>query len=177
MTLWRISPVALLAEAFPYLILDARYERVREAGVIVSQAVLIAIGIDWDGRRQVLAVDLANRESRSSWRDFLLGLKARGLHGVEFVVADDHAGLRAALREVLAEAAYQRCYVHFLRNALDYVPRKVDDDCLQELRWLYDRRDLADGMRCLFLPDDPLGCGAGVVCVKFSKLGMVNERG
>jgi transposase-like protein len=55
-----------------------------------------------------------------------LGLKARGLHGVEFVVADDHAGLRAALREVLAEAAYQRCYVHFLRNALDYVPRKVD---------------------------------------------------
>src|SRR6201990_2239024 len=105
-----------LAEAFPYLILDARYERVREAGVIASQAVLIAIGIDWDGRRQVLAVELANRESRSSWRDFLLELKARGLHGVEFVVADDHAGLRAALRETLAEAAYQRCYVHFLRN-------------------------------------------------------------
>src|ERR1700723_1557260 len=125
-----------LVEAFPYLILDARYERVREAGVIASQAVLIAIGIDWDGRRQVLAVELANRESRSSWRDFLLGLKARGLHGGEFVVADDHAGLRAALREVLAEAAYQRCCVHFLRNALDYVPRRVDDDCLQELRWL-----------------------------------------
>jgi putative transposase len=120
-----------LGEAFPYLILDARYERVREAGVIASQAVLIAIGIDWDGRRQVLAVELANRESRSSWRDFLLGLKARGLHGVEFVVADDHAGLRAALREVLAEAAYQRCYVHFLRNALDHGPRRVDDDCLQ----------------------------------------------
>src|SRR5262247_78582 len=138
-----------LAEAFPYLILDARYERVREADVIVSQAVLIAIGIDWDGRRQVLAVELANRESRSSWRDFLLGLKARGLHGVEFVVADDHAGLRAALREVLAEAAYQRCYVHFLRNALDHVPRRVDDDCLQELRWLYDRRDLIEARRDL----------------------------
>ena len=73
-----------LAEAFPYLILDARYERVREAGVISSQAVLIAIGIDWDGRRQVLAVELANRESRSSWRDFLLALKTRGLNGVEF---------------------------------------------------------------------------------------------
>jgi putative transposase len=138
-----------LAEPFPYLILDARYERVREAGVITSQAVLIAIGIDWDGRRQVLAVELANRESRSSWRDFLLGLKARGLHGVEFVVADDHAGLRAALREVLAEAAYQRCYVHFLRNALDHVPRRVDDDCLQELRWLYDRRDLIEARRDL----------------------------
>jgi len=97
----------------------------------------------------VLAVELANRESRSSWRDFLLALRARGLNGVEFVVADDHAGLRAALREVLAEAAYQRCYVHFLRNALDYVPRRVDDDCLQELRWLYDRRDLTEARRDL----------------------------
>lgn len=64
-------------------------------------------------------------------------------------VADDHAGLRAALREVLAEAAYQRCYVHFLRNALDHVPRKVDDDCLQELRWICDRRDLAEARRDL----------------------------
>jgi len=117
---------------------------VREGGEIAGQAVLIAIGIDWDGRRQVLGVELASRESRSSWRDFLTGLRERGLAGVEFVVADHHAGLRAAIREVLPEAAYQRCYVHFLRNALDYVPRKVDDDCLQELRWLYDRRDLAE---------------------------------
>jgi putative transposase len=133
-----------LHEPFPYLILDARYEKVREAGVVMSQAVLIAIGIDWDGRRQVLAVEIANRESGSAWKAFLLALKSRGLDGVEFVVADDHAGLRAAIREVLAGAAYQRCYVHFLRNALDHLPRKADDDCLQELRWLYDRRDLAE---------------------------------
>ena len=138
-----------LEEAYPYLILDARYERVREAGVIRSQAVLVAVAVGWDGRRSVLGVELANRESRSSWRDFLLRLKERGLHGIEFVVADDHAGLRAALREALSEAAYQRCYVHFLRNALDYVPRKVDDDCLQELRWLYDRRDLGEARRDL----------------------------
>jgi transposase-like protein len=117
--------------------------------VIVSQAVLIAIGIDWDGRRQILGVELANRESRSSWRDFLRGLKARGLNGVELVVSDDHAGLKAAIREVLPEAVWQRCYVHFLRNALDYVPRKVDDDCLQELRWLYARRDLAEALNDL----------------------------
>src|SRR5512143_3284436 len=133
-----------LGEAFPYLILDARYEKVREAGVIASRAVLIAIGIDRDGRRQVLGVELANRESR---RDFLLGLRARGLAGVEFVVADDHAGLKAAIREVLPEAAYQRCYVRFLRNALDYVPRKVDDDCLRKLRRVYDRRELAEARR------------------------------
>src|SRR5579885_840693 len=136
-----------LKEAFPYLVLDARYERVREAGVIQSQAVLIAVGIDWEGRRQILAVELANRESRSSWRDFLLALRERGLDGVEFVVSDDHPGLKAAIREVLPEAVWQRCYVHFLRNALDYVPRKVDDDCLQELRWIYDRRDLAEVRR------------------------------
>ena len=136
-----------LAEPYPYLILDARYERVREGGVIASQAVLIAVAVDGEGRRQVLAVELANRESRSSWRDFLLALKQRGLHGVEFVVSDDHPGLKAAIREVLAEAVWQRCYVHFLRNALDYVPRKVDDDCLMELRWFYDRRDLAEVRR------------------------------
>ena len=133
-----------LAEPFPYLILDARYEKVREGGVVMSQAVLIAIGIDWDGRRQILAVDMANRESRSSWKDFLLGLRRRGLHGVEFVVADDHAGLRSAVREVLTEAAFQRCYVHFLRNALDHLPRKHDDDCMTELRWIYDRRKLTE---------------------------------
>lgn len=80
-----------LTEPYPYLIVDARYERVREAGVIRSQAVHIAIGIDWDGRRQVLAVELANRESASSWREFLAGLKGRGLHGVEFVVSGPRA--------------------------------------------------------------------------------------
>ena len=138
-----------LDEPFPYLILDARYEKVRESGIVVSQAVMIAVGIDWDGRRQILAVEMANRESRTSWKDFLVGLRDRGLHGVELVVADDHAGLRAAIREVLTEAAFQRCYVHFLRNALDHLPRKADDDCLQELRWLYDRRSVDEARRDL----------------------------
>jgi putative transposase len=136
-----------LEEPFPYLIVDARYERAREGGVIASQAVLVAIGVDWEGRRQVLGVEVANRESRSSWKTFLEGLRARGLHGVEYVVSDDHAGLKASIREILPEAAWQRCYVHFLRNALDYVPRKVDDDCLMELRWFYDRRDISEVRR------------------------------
>jgi len=138
-----------LDEVYPYLILDARYEKVREDGVIRSQAVLIAIGINWEGQRQVLAVELANRESATSWKEFLVMLKQRGLHGVEFVVSDDHAGLKRAISEVLPEAAWQRCYVHFLRNALDYLPRKADDDCLQELRWIYDRRDIQEAQRDL----------------------------
>jgi len=138
-----------LDDEYPYLILDARYEKVREDAVIRSQAVMIAIGINWDGQRQVLAVETANRESQSSWKGFLTRLRQRGLHGVEFVVSDDHAGLRKAIEEVLTEAAWQRCYVHFLRNALDYLPRKADDDCLQELRWLYDRRDIQEAERDL----------------------------
>jgi transposase-like protein len=138
-----------LEEPYPYLILDARYEKVREHGVIRSMAVQVAIGVNWEGQRQVLAVETANRESQSSWKEFLLRLKERGLSGVEFVVSDDHAGLKKAIGEVLTEAAWQRCYVHFLRNALDYLPRKADDDCLQELRWIYDRRDLQEASRDL----------------------------
>jgi putative transposase len=136
-----------LEEAYPYLILDARYEKVRDCGAIRSRAVMIAIGIDWEGRRQVLAVELANRESASSWKDFILGLKQRGLKGVEMAVSDDHAGLKKALTETLPEAVWQRCYVHFLRNALDHLPRKADDDCLRELRWIYDRRDLSEARK------------------------------
>lgn len=138
-----------LEEAFNYVILDARYEKVRESGSIRSRAVLVAIGIDREGRRQVLGVELANRESASSWKDFLLSLRQCGLKGVELVVSDDHAGLRKAIAEVLPEAVWQRCYVHFLRNALDHLPRKGDDDCLRELRWLYDRRDVNEARKDL----------------------------
>jgi len=138
-----------LEEAYPYLVLDARYEKVREEGVIRSRAVLVAIGINGDGRRCVLGVALANRESQTSWKDFLLGLKERGLSGVDFVVSDDHAGLKKAITEILPSAVWQRCYVHFLRNALDYLPRRGDDDCRMELRWLYDRHDVQESRRDL----------------------------
>src|SRR3984893_4034569 len=138
-----------LEEDYPYLILDARYEKVRQEGVIRSRAVLVAIGVDREGRRQILGVELANRESSSSWKEFLLGLKSRGLRGVLFAVSDDHPGLKRAIAEVLGEAAWQRCYVHFLRNALDYLPRKADNDCLTELRWIYDRRSIEEARQDL----------------------------
>ena len=97
-----------LEEEYPYVILDARYERVREAGVVRSRAVLVAIGIDWQGRRRVIGVELANRESATSWKEFLLGLKTRGLGGVRLVVSDQHEGLKRAVGEVLSEAVWQR---------------------------------------------------------------------
>ncbi len=138
-----------LDEEYPYLIVDARYEKVREDGVIRGRAVLVALGINGEGRHRVLAVELAQRESATSWQDFLVALKARGLTGVRLAISDDHPGLKKAIAEVLPEAAWQRGYVHFLRNALDYLPRKANDDCLLELRWLYDRRDLEEARRDL----------------------------
>jgi putative transposase len=138
-----------LTESYPYIMLDARYEKVRVNGVIVTQAVLIALGINWDGRKEILSVELATRESENSWKQFLERLVDRGLHGVEFVVSDNHSGLKRAVREVFCHAVWQRCYVHFLRNAIDHLPRKADDDCLQELRWIYDRRDIHEAQRDL----------------------------
>lgn len=140
-----------LDEDYPYLILDARYERVREGGVVRHRAVLVAIGITWEGRRSILGVEVASGESRASWRAFLTGLRERGLRGVEFVVSDNHEGLKAAIREVLTEAVWQRCYVHYLRNALEQLPRRGDDDCLKELRWLYDRRTIEEARADLAL--------------------------
>jgi len=91
-----------LTEASPYLVVDARYDRCGKAGCFVSRAILIAQGIDWEGRCHLLAVEYANRESQSSWREFLLQLKARGLHDAQLVVSDGHPGLKTAIRESAA---------------------------------------------------------------------------
>ena len=93
-----------LERPYPYVILDARYEKVRTEGAIASQAILVAIGINQDGKKEILGVELANRESRASWKDFLTSLKNRGLCGVEFVVSDHHEGLKKAIREIYPEA-------------------------------------------------------------------------
>ena len=133
-----------LEGSFPYLILDARYEKVREDGVVRDRAVLIAVGVDGTGRRQVLGVDLAEGESHASWRRFLESLRDRGLDGVVQVVSDDHSGLKKAIREVLPEAVRQRCFVHYLRNARSRLGRRSDEGCLQELRWIYDRPNIEE---------------------------------
>lgn len=131
---------SLKETAFPYLILDAKYERVRHNGCVRSQAVLVAIGIDHGGFRHVLGVELAEKESAESWQDFLVALKQRGLSGVEFVVSDAHEGLQQAISRCFSTACWQRCYVHFLRNLKGRLPKRYVDDVYQELRWLYDRR-------------------------------------
>ncbi|MDQ3421648.1 MAG: IS256 family transposase [Acidobacteriota bacterium] len=105
-----------------YLILDARYEKMRQGGIVRDAAVLSAIGIGPDERRRVLGVSVALSEAEVHWRAFLESLQARGMRGVEYVVSDDHAGLRAARRAVLGGATWQRCQFHLAQNATHHAP-------------------------------------------------------
>ena len=115
---WRERP---LAAAYPYLVIDARYEHVRVDGRVVSQGVLVVAGVRDDGRREVLAVEVADTESEATYQDLFRRLKARGLRGVEWVTSDDHAGLAAAIARHFQGAGWQRCQVHFARNLLGRV--------------------------------------------------------
>ena len=115
---WRTRPLGRIT----YLILDARYEKVRQGGVVRDAAVLSAIGVGPDERRRVLGVSVALSEAEVHWRAFLESLQARGMRGVEHVVSDDHAGLRAARRAVLGGATWQRCQFHLARNAVHHAP-------------------------------------------------------
>src|SRR3954465_4623797 len=109
--------------AWPYLWIDATYLKVREAGRIVSLAVIIAVGVNTDGRREVLGVATGASEAEPFWKAFLRSLADRGLRGVKLVIADDHKGLRAAATKVF-HASHQRCRVHWMRNALARVQPK-----------------------------------------------------
>ncbi len=112
-----------LEGAWPYLWLDATYIKVREGGRIVSRAVIVAVAVNVDGRREVLGVATGPSEAETFWTDFLRSLADRGLRGVKLVVADDHKGLRAAAQRVFS-ATHQRCRVHWMRNALAHAPAK-----------------------------------------------------
>lgn len=112
-----------LEGAWPYLWLDATYIKVRDSGRIVSRAVIVAVAVNNDGRREVLGVSTGPSEAETFWTDFLRSLADRGLRGVKLVVADDHKGLRAAARRVF-NATHQRCRVHWMRNALAHASAK-----------------------------------------------------
>jgi len=116
---WRDRPLGEM----PYLLLDARYEDIRHAGSVISCAVLIAAGIDTRGKRTVLGVSVSLSEAESHWRTFLKSLQERGLHGVNYIVSDDHSGLRASLKACHPGVKWQRCQFHLQQNALHYVPK------------------------------------------------------
>ena len=107
---------------WPYLWIDATYVKVRESGRIVSVAVIIAVGVNSDGRREVLGMDIGPSEAETFWTAFLRKLARRGLRGVKLVISDAHEGIKTAISKVL-HASWQRCRVHFMRNALAHAGR------------------------------------------------------
>lgn len=107
-----------------YLFVDARYEKVRRDGCVVSSAVLIAYGINEDGRRSIIGVSVSLSESEVHWRDFFNSLVQRGLHGIELIISDAHSGLKAARESVFPSVPWQRCQFHLQQNAQSYVPKR-----------------------------------------------------
>lgn len=133
-----------------YLILDARYEKVRHGGSVVSAAVLIAIGVDEHGRRSILGVSVSRSEAEVHWRDFLDSLRTRGLHGLRMIVSDDHAGLRQALSAAFTGVAWQRCQFHLQRNAAPRVPKiAMRADVARQLRAIFNAPDQSEAERLL----------------------------
>ena len=143
---WRERPLG----ATPYVLLDARYESVREAGQIVDCAVLVAVGIAADGKRRVLGVSVALSEAEVHWRSFLDSLIRRGLSGVKLIVSDDHAGLKAARRATLPSVPWQRCQFHLQQNAQGYIARVDQREVIgRRIRAIFNAPDRAEAERLL----------------------------
>ena len=144
--------------SWPYLQIDARYEKVRVQGRVVSQAVLTTIGYDAQGRRHVLDWRVADSESESCWGELLAALKDRGLSGVKLIVSDAHGGIRAAIRRHFQGVAWQRCQVHFKRQLAQKVSYKQ-------------RKELMKDVRSVFMPQEKGECllRAGETASKWEK--------
>lgn len=123
-----------------YVWVDALYEKVRQDNRVESMAVVIAKGVNLQGRREVLGFDLIPAESEEGWTAFFKNLKERGLHGVKLVISDAHAGLKAAVRKVL-KAEWQRCKVHFYRNVLVHVPKRSQGEVSEAMKAVFVQRD------------------------------------
>jgi transposase-like protein len=149
-----------LVGAYPYVWLDATYLKVRQEGRIVAMAVVIAIGVNAEGRREVLGLDVGPSEEEAFWQQFLRGLVARGLSDVRLVTSDAHTGLKRAVETVLHGASWQRCRVHFVRNALALVPKSAQQLVAATIRTVFAQPDavsaraqwrrVADGFRDRF---------------------------
>ena len=135
---WRNRPLG----EFPYLFLDARYEKVRQDGQIRDAAILFAVGVGLDGKRQILGVSVSLSEHEVHWRTFLQSLVARGLNGVQLITSDDHAGLKAARIAVFGGVPWQRCQFHLQQNAGAHVPsQEMRGEVAADLRTIFNAPD------------------------------------
>jgi putative transposase len=143
---WRNRPLT----EHPYLILDARYEKIRHAGSVVPCAVLIAIGVNDLGKRSVLGVSVSLSEAEVHWREFLASLQDRGLHGVKYIVSDDHKGLKAARESRFPGVPWQRCQFHLQQNATAYVPKvAMRKEVAADIRSVFNAPDRNEADRLL----------------------------
>jgi len=132
---------------YRYIWLDAMYPKVREGQRVVGLAVLVAIGVNQQGYREVLGLEVADGEMESAWSIFLESLVKRGLAGVELVVSDAHTGLKAAVRRVLNGVSWQRCRVHFMRNAAVKLPKAAQEALLDRLKQAFQAPDKEEAMK------------------------------
>jgi putative transposase len=133
----------LSAQPYPFLIVDALVIKVREAGRVRAQSMLIVTGVNADGYREVLGVQVGDSETEQSWRTLFAWLKERGLHGVDLVVSDDHAGLVRAIKTQFQGTSWQRCQTHFSRNILAGCPNALQSGLAAQLRLVFEAPDLA----------------------------------
>jgi transposase-like protein len=137
---WRTRK--LEADAYPYLFVDAMYEKVRENARVVSKGVLVVMGVNLQGKREILAVRIADTENTTTWSDTFRDLKARGLTGVLMVISDDHEGIKAAVSRHFQGASWQRCQFHFLRNILPLATKGERKALHSRLRAVFDSDDM-----------------------------------
>lgn len=148
---WRNRPLG----HFPYLVLDARYENLRQDGTVRSCAVLIAAGVREDGKRCLLGTSCSISEAEVHWRSFLASLKQRGLYGVVMITSDDHEGLKAALKATFSGVAWNRCHCHLQRNAMAYVPKlHLRAAVAEDIRNIFNAPDRQQAERLLDLTVD-----------------------
>lgn len=132
---WNNRP---LNQAYPFVIVDALFVKVREEGRVRSRGVLVATGVSSGGTREILGFSIGDTESESAWGTFFAGLKDRGLSGVDVVTSDQHSGLVRAVRQQFQGVTWQRCQTHFTRNILDAAPKALRDNMKKHLRSIFD---------------------------------------
>lgn len=137
---WNNRP---LIKAYPFVLVDAMYVKVREDGRVRSRGVLVATGVNEDGKREILGLAIGDTESEATWGAFFTQLKARGLAGVDIVTSDQHSGLVRAVKQQFQGVTWQRCQTHFMRNILDAAPKALRDEIKKYVRSIFEAADMS----------------------------------
>lgn len=134
---------------YPFVTIDALYIKVRENGRVLSRGVLVGYGVNDQGQRDILGLKVCDTESESSWSEYFLWLKERGLHGVELVTSDHHSGLVRAVQQHFQGVAWQRCQTHFMKNILNAAPKSFQAEIARRVRTIFDAPNMEEARACL----------------------------